>query len=447
MTFPEDFIDRMKAMLGDEYSDFEKSFSQEIPSRGIRINTLKDGAEEKVLEKTEEYERVSWCENGYRARGEMPGGRHPYHASGLFYFQEPSAMSAVPQLGIKPGMRVLDLCAAPGGKATQGAAYLKGEGLIVANEIIAKRAAILSENIERLGVKNAVVTNETPQKLSEKYPEFFDRIILDAPCSGEGMFRKEPQAVTEWSLAHVETCAVRQKHIADCAVKMLAPGGRLVYSTCTFAPSENEGVAEYIINTYPDMKLVKVEAEGLSEGNGKWINSDTDMSLTARIFPHKAEGEGHFIALFEKSGAGVSDIMTAKEIKSKEYDEFCKKFLANPLKGVLISFGDTLYLLPEGINIDKIKVVRAGLELGEVRKGRFIPSHALALALKKEDFKNTIDFDSESEEIKKFLRGETIDADIEGWCCVLADGYPIGWAKGSGGVLKNHYPKHLRNLK
>ena len=446
MTFPEDFINRMKAMLGDEYSDFEKSFSEEIPSRGIRINTLKDGAKEKVLGKTEEYEQVSWCENGYRASGEMPGGRHPYHASGLFYFQEPSAMSAVPQLGIKPGMRVLDLCAAPGGKATQGAAYLKGEGLIVANEIIAKRAAILSENIERLGVKNAVVTNETPQRLSEKYPEFFDRIILDAPCSGEGMFRKEPQAVTEWSLAHVEACSVRQKHIADCAVKMLSPGGRLVYSTCTFAPSENEGVAEYIINTYPDMKLVKIEAEGLSDGNGKWIESGEDMSKTARIFPHKAKGEGHFIALFEKSGEGIAEAMTAKEIKSKEYDEFCKKFLINPPKGVLISFGDTLYLLPYGINIDKIKVVRAGLELGEVRKGRFIPSHALALALKKEDFKNTIDFDSESEEIKKFLRGETIDADIDGWCCVLSDGYPIGWTKGSGGVLKNHYPKYLRNM-
>lgn len=446
MTFPVDFTERMKKMLGDEFSDFEKSFSEDITYRGIRINTLKEESKEKVLAKTEKYESIPWCESGYYAYGNMPGGKHPYHASGLFYFQEPSAMAAVPQLGIMPGMKVLDLCAAPGGKATQAAEYLKGEGLIVANEIIAKRAKILSENIERLGVKNAVITNETPIRLAEKYPGFFDRIILDAPCSGEGMFRKEPQATVEWSLAHSETCALRQKHIADCAVKMLAPGGMLVYSTCTFAPCENEGVAEYILDTYPDMKLEEIKSEGLTDGCGEWIDSKTDMSPTARIFPHKAKGEGHFIALLKKDGTGFFDEVSVKTVKSKEYDDFCKKNIKNPPKGNLISFGDTLYLLPEGINIDKIKVVRAGLELGEVRKGRFVPSHALALALNRDDFRNTENFNSESEEIKKYLRGETIEAEAEGWCAVLSDGYPIGWAKGSGGILKNHYPKHLRNM-
>ena len=437
-SVPQDFADRMKDMLGSEYEAFLTAFTKGEMWSGMRINTLKEGAKEAVLRKTGSFDKVDWCEDGCYTDKEILNGKHPYHSAGLIYFQEPSAMAAVSALKIEKGSKVLDLCAAPGGKSTQAAAALAGEGLLVANEIIPSRAKILSENIERMGIKNAVVTNESPEKLLQKYPEEFDYIILDAPCSGEGMFRKEPQAVTEWSLAHSETCGVRQKHIADCAVGMLKKGGRLVYSTCTFAPCENEDVASYIAETYPEMMIVNTELEGVSDGY------DAD-GFTKRIFPHKARGEGHFVAVFEKRGEREGEEITVNNSKKPpEYEEFCKKYLKNTPEGEILKFGDRLYLMPMELDINKIKVLRAGLELGEIRKGRFIPSHALALALSREDFAFVADFDAESEEIKKYMHGETLNGDIDGWCAVLVDGYPLGWAKGSGGVLKNHYPKHLR---
>lgn len=435
---PQDFVLRMKDMLGSEYDEFEKAFTQGEEHCGLRVNTLKTGAREKISAKLGGFDEIPWCTDGCYTNKNILSGKHAYHAAGLFYFQEPSAMAVVPAANIESGAWVLDLCAAPGGKSTQAAAALRGTGLLVANEIIPSRAKILSENIERMGIKNAVVTNESPDKLRKKFPEMFDCIILDAPCSGEGMFRKEPQAVTEWSAAHSDTCAVRQKHIADCAVGMLAPGGRLIYSTCTFAPAENEGVAEYITENYPQMRLLPIEANGLSEGYD-------ELSLTRRIFPHKAKGEGHFFALFEKAGEKTGrSTAQAKSVTSAEYADFCKRFLKNEPQGIVISFGDRLYLMPASLDMSKLKVLRAGLELGEVRKGRFVPSHALALALDADDFVNSVSFDAESDEIAKYLHGETIPSEVEGWCAVLADGFPIGWAKGSNGVLKNHYPKHLR---
>ena len=431
-------------MLGDEYESFYNEMTSGTPHSGLRINTLKRGARGAVLSKLGAAEPVSWCADGFYADKEILSGKHPYHAAGLFYFQEPSAMAAVPSLGIKPGARVLDLCAAPGGKATQAAAALCGAGLLAANEIVPKRAKILAENIERMGVKNAVVTNEEPERLLNKYPCFFDYIILDAPCSGEGMFRKEPQAAVEWSREHSSACAVRQKHIADCAVGMLAAGGRLIYSTCTFSPAENEGVAAYILEKYPYMKLLNIESGGLSDGCGDWVKAGAELKRTKRIFPHRSRGEGHFFALFEKNGGESSAAQEQPETKCAAYDKFCRESLTNPPDGVLCAFGEQLYMLPKGINIDKIKVLRAGLHLGEVRKSRFIPSHALALALSAEDFKNTISYGAESDEIRRFLHGETLAADIDGWCAVLVDGYPLGWAKGTQGILKNHYPKGLR---
>ncbi len=437
-NLPNDFALRIKALLGDEFDEFLLAFTTAENTVGIRVNTLKADAKEKISAKLGKFDSIPWCKDGTYGEKTYLSGKHPYHASGLFYFQEPSAMAVVPQLGIQPGDKVLDLCAAPGGKSTQAAAALLGEGLLVANEIIPSSAKILSENIERMGIKNAVVTNESPDKLAKKYPEFFDCIILDAPCSGEGMFRKEPQALTEWSAAHSDTCSERQKRIADSAIKMLAPGGRLVYSTCTFSRCENEDVAEYITDTYPDIHLLPINAEGLSKGFDK-------NCFTARIFPHKAHGEGHFIALFEKGGIKPETVSQKPCSKSpKEYEEFAKKVLKNAPDGEFVTFGEHLYLMPCALDIKNIKVLRAGLELGEIRKGRFIPSHALVLALTENDFVNSINFDAESEEIRRFMHGETLPANIDGWSAVLADGYPIGWAKGSGGILKNHYPKHLR---
>lgn len=444
MILPADFEVRMKRMLGDEWEAFQKSLDEMPENIGVRINPKRAGAREAVLEKIGNADRVAWCPDGYYADKTVLSGRHPYHAAGLFYFQEPSAMAAVEALGaIKPGARVLDLCAAPGGKATQAACKMDG-GVLTANEIVPKRAKILAENIARMGITNAVVMNEEPQRLLKKYPEFFDYIILDAPCSGEGMFRKEEQAVREWSTEHSEACAKRQKLIADCAVGMLAGGGKMIYSTCTFAPCENEGVCAYILEKYPEMKLCEINLCGLSDGCGAWAGAGEELSLTKRIFPHKARGEGHFFALFEKCGGGRAQDMVQKGTACREFDEFCKKNLKRRPEGTVCAFGDRIYILPEGINIDKIKVTGAGLFAGEVKKNRFEPSHDLALALCAEDFRAAVNFDAQSEQIERYMHGETIPGDADGWCAVCADGFVLGWAKGVQGVLKNHYPKTLR---
>lgn len=441
MQLPEKFSDRMKTMLQDEYEDFARAFKDEPIYRGMRINSLKSGAEEQILSAFLDLEKVLWCDNGYYIDKEILSGKSPYHMGGLVYFQEPSAMSTVEALGINKGDFVLDLCAAPGGKSTQAAEKLSGTGLLVANEIVQKRSLILAENIQRMGIKNAVVTNESPERLAEKYPSFFDKIIVDAPCSGEGMFRKEPQAVTEWSEEHTKSCAVRQKNILKSAFSMLKKGGRLVYSTCTFAPCENEGVADWILSEFDDVKLCAITIDGLSDGKGEYINSGYDLSGTKRIFPHRAKGEGHYVALFEKAEGEARDYI--KEYKcsfSDIFREFEKNNLNCKLGGYIINFADKLYLMPEKIDIDKIKVQLPGLFLGVCKKGRFEPSHALCLALGKDDFKSKI----ELSDMGKYFRGETVPCDNTGWTAVLYNGYPMGWGKASDGVLKNHFPKYLR---
>lgn len=441
MLLPKEFVDRMTSMLKEESDSFFASLDNAPIYRGIRINTLKKGAKEAVLGKIPDSEGVAWCKNGYYIDKEILSGKDPYHMGGLVYFQEPSAMSTVEALGIEKGDRVLDLCAAPGGKATHAAEKLAGEGLLVANEIVTKRSLILAENIQRMGIKNAIVTNESPEKLAEKYPSFFDKIIVDAPCSGEGMFRKEPQAVTEWSQEHTASCAIRQKHILTSAFAMLKKGGRLVYSTCTFAPCENEGIADWVLSNFDDVKLLEINLDGLSDGVSDYVNSEYDLSHTKRIFPHISKGEGHFVALFEKtSGDEESYIKEYKCSNTKDFLDFQKENLNCKLEGSFVSFGDKLYLMPEGIDIDKIKVQLAGLFLGVCKKGRFEPSHALCLALSKEDFKRTLTVDS----TEKYYRGETLPCEENGWTAVLHKGFPIGWGKASCGILKNHFPKYLR---
>lgn len=450
MKLPEDFNKRMKLMLGDEYDDFVKSMDERPVFTGIRINTSKRGACEAVLEEFGELERVPWCDSGFYADKSEISGNHPYHLAGLFYFQEPSAMSTVAALPIEKGDKILDLCAAPGGKATQAGASLSGSGLIVTNEIVKNRANILSDNIERFGLTNAIVTNETPQKLAEKYSGFFDKIIVDAPCSGEGMFRKEPQAVDEWSIQHTISCGIRQRHILDCAMKMLRGGGYLVYSTCTFAPEENEKVCAYLLDNYNVEMVSATQLDMLCKGRGEWSDSEHDMSPARRIFPHQHKGEGHFVALFrslekeaEYAGNKQSSVNNTDEAQAL-YRDFEKEFLNIRLDGEFCMFGENLYLIPNGIDIDKIKVLRAGLHLGICRKNRFEPSHALCLALDSGAFKNIMDFSADSADLKKYLMGDTLDCDKKGWCAVTVNGFSIGWGKASNGVLKNHFPKHLR---
>lgn len=421
---PDKFCERMKNDLQNEYDSFIASY-EESPYIGLRVNTLKTDVQK--FSETVDFcgERIYWCENGFYYDGKK--GNHPASVAGLFYSQEPSAMIAAELMPIGKGDKVLDLCAAPGGKSTQLAAKMGGSGLLVSNEVIANRAKILCENIERMGIKNAVVTNMYPEKMEKLFEGFFDKIMVDAPCSGEGMFRKDEVAIQEWSIEHTEACAVRQLSILDSAYKMLKCSGYIVYSTCTFAKVENEGVCEEFVKSHPDMEILEMH----------------------RLMPHKVKGEGHFSALMRKSGEDkpikYSYPAEAKKDAVSSYRKFEKENLNVKLEGRFVSFGENLYLLPEEmISLDKIKCIRPGLLLGEVKKGRFEPSHHLCMALKCDDFMRTIALTDD--EIQVYLTGGTINRDGEkGFGAMLYNGkFPIGWYKLSDGVAKNHYPKHLR---
>ena len=466
---PQEFQVRMQQMLGEEYENFLKGYDKPR-FHALRRNPLKI-AEKDFLEKVPyQLTPVPWSKHGYYYKHEDQPGKHPYHEAGVYYIQEPSAMSVVEYLEVKPGEQVLDLCAAPGGKTTQIAGFMNGEGLLVCNEIHPQRAKILSENIERLGIKNALVTNETPQKLSAVFPGFFDKILVDAPCSGEGMFRKNEDACTEWSLDNVRLCGERQDEILDCAASMLKPGGRIVYSTCTFAPMENEGSIYRFLNRQGSFHTVSVKVyEGMSTGNIDWYLSDktvgeveetnrADMSeqisKTIRLWPHLLKGEGHYLAVLEKEGdlsdyQGYCKNAPEKGINDKECEDFyafCKENLKEIPQGVKIKFGDQLYLIPEEMPALKgLKVLRPGLHLGTLKKNRFEPSHALALSLTGDKVVHSVSYAADSYEIKAYLNGQTLNHTGEkGWYLIMADGYSIGWAKLAGSVLKNHYPKGLR---
>lgn len=470
---PEKFLERMQNMLGEEYPAFLESLSGKR-YRALRLNPLKTRIQEAKEKLPFALSPVPWTKNGFYYEEEEQPGKHPYHEAGLYYIQEPSAMAPVPCLmeerasasaiperqeepvsaatipeqQEKPATpeRVLDLCAAPGGKSTQIAEYMRGCGMLITNEIHPQRAKILSENIERMGISNAIVLNETPESLSKKFIAFFDRILVDAPCSGEGMFRKNDNAGEEWSEENVALCAERQDGILDCAATMLKPGGRLVYSTCTFAPAEDEGSVSRFLEAHPDFYLEKEE----------------------RLMPHKVKGEGHFLAVLHREGGQLSSAATAGTEKSlalkdcKEFLDFAKEALTIPAEEltagkILLRFGEQLYLAPaETPSLRGLKVLRPGLHLGTVKKNRFEPSHALALFLKKEQVVNGINLAGDGTAVRKYLEGQTLTigagCDVEmadatlpkGWCLVCVDGYSLGWGKAAGAVLKNHYPKGLR---
>ena len=457
---PQDFKDRMKKMLGDEYEAFEKSYDHE-KYQAIRINPLKTEKETFLKETTFTLNEIPWCEKGFYYSAEDAPGKHPYHAAGVYYIQEPSAMAPAEYLEVQPGERILDLCAAPGGKSTQLATKMNGQGMIVCNEIHAARAKILSENIERLGIKNAVVLNETPAHLAEVFFEYFDKILVDAPCSGEGMFRKNEAACNEWSLDNVTICAERQDEILDYAASMLKPGGRIVYSTCTFAPAENEGSIYRFLERHQEFNTVSVPVyEGMTAGNLEWYQEGAEpdakeqIARTIRLWPHLLNGEGHYLAVLQKQGVlgdyeGYCKNPLEKGIAEKDcedFNSFCKENLMEIPIGTKIKFGEQLYLIPEGMpSLKGLKVLRPGLHLGTLKKNRFEPAHALALYLKENEVKHFISYDSGSYEIKAYLSGQTLNYNGEkGWYLILADGYSIGWAKLAGAVLKNHYPRGLR---
>lgn len=478
MNLPIEFEKKMKAFLGNEWDDFLYSYDNNR-FQALRFNTLKVQSPEERMRilktlKISSEKKVSWANEAYYFDENVRPGKHPYHEMGLYYIQEPSAMSAAALLAPKPGMRVLDLCAAPGGKSTQLATYLGDSGLLVSNEINTQRSRILSQNIERMGIKNAIVTNEDSFVLASHFPGFFNAIQVDAPCSGEGMFRKLPEAIEQWSMENVAICAARQKEILDNAAVMLKPGGTIVYSTCTFSKEENENVIEYFLERHPDFTLEEME----------------------RFWPHKVDGEGHFVAKLVRRGSvnelgadydvcedscnkvedtGLkADRKTKKNKNSKNrknetkpaltkenmklltefLDETISEDMAAWIKNSrLVMFGEQLYRLPDmEVDIKGLKVQRAGLHIGEFKKQRFEPSHSLALALKLSEAKNVVKLTWDDPQTTGFFNGQSVMLSDEqtaeckkGWALVCVDGYTAGWGKVNGTQVKNHYPKGLRN--
>ncbi len=426
---PEAFLDRMKIQLGDEFPAFLESLER---PRAVALRFNPHKGEMPCLPFIQS--SVDWEPMGFYYNPDARPGLHPYHEAGVYYLQEASAMAPVALLDPQPGERICDLCAAPGGKSTQIAGRLGDNGFLLCNEWSPKRAKILSRNIERLGIANALVTNEHPQRLAERYAGFFDRVLIDAPCSGEGMFRKEEAAVTDWSEETVQMCARRQAEILHSGAALVRPGGRLVYSTCTFAPEENEQVVAEFLNTHPEFVPETTEAPWFVPGeNG-----------TFRMWPHKLLGEGHFAAVLRRKGeAFADDPMPRGERLPREWTAFAQQLGITLPAGNALLFGRSLFWTPWDMpDIRGIKVERPGLELGEIKKDRFEPAHALALWLQKAN--NVQDIPGDSPLIQAYMHGETIPSDKTGWCLVTVDGYSIGWGKGDGNVLKNHYPKGLR---
>ena len=448
-NLPQEFLNKMKTLLGAEYEDFLASYHRPR-NFGLRVNVGKISPEEFQKLAPFHLQPVPWTENGFYYTLEEDNSvlpaRHPFYYAGLYYLQEPSAMTPAAMLKVTPGEKVLDLCAAPGGKATELGARLHGKGLLVANDISASRAKALLKNIEVFGISNAFVTNEMPAHLAGQFPEFFDKILVDAPCSGEGMFRKDPAVAKAWDAEKPFACAKQQKEIITQAANMLAPGGQMLYSTCTFSPEENEQVIAYLLDSREDMEVLELpQMEGFSRG--------IHLSRCVRIWPHKMNGEGHFLALLQKKGqkAAVKEEVTDrsagnKKINSPEMQEFFQD-ITMPINWNRVEIRkDQAYYVPEETKgRTGLTFLRNGLYLGEIRKGRFEPSQSLAMALKKEEYASVVDLEASDERVMKYLKGETLEVgDLhstreKGWQLVCVNGYPLGWGKLVNGTLKNKY--------
>lgn len=469
MDLPQEYVDKMINLLGeDEFSLYQASLD-ENRSFGVRVNTLKISNTD-FLEKLGQIinvkQEIPWTSDGFyydpfeKDNTEMPG-KLPFYHAGLYYIQEPSAMYPAQQLDVKPGDKVLDLCAAPGGKSTKLGVKLAGEGLLVANDISQERVKALIYNLELAGVKNVIVTNELPENLSKKFKEYFDKILVDAPCSGEGMFRKDNEAVKSWGKFKTEVCAEMQREILEYAHVMLKPGGHILYSTCTFDPAEDENMIAEFMEKYPVYELLPLEKVG------GIVDGLYEMSKAARLWPHKLKGEGHFTAMLEKKSDGKVDDAGDKPRNGKSYkilkevpDEF-KKFWKKNMQGEVPSgyyytAGDGLYHLPcTPPDIDGLKVPKIGLNMGELNHGKFKPSQQFAMAYG-EAFVRKINFVYDSEDIKRYLRGETLTVTNtfdDGWYAVCVSpkdstevGYVLGTGVMSNGMLKNMYPKGWRRL-
>ena len=466
---PQSFLDSMKEILGEDYEAFLAGFDGQR-QYGLRVNTLKMNLEEFERIAPFHLKKVPWISNGYFYEAEDVPAKHPFYSAGLYYLQEPSAMTPASRLKVQPGERLLDLCAAPGGKATELGAALQGEGLLVANDINTARARALLRNLELFGISNSFVTNEPPHVLAERFPEFFHKIMVDAPCSGEGMFRKNPAVVDSWQEKGPEYFSKLQRKIIVQAADMLLPGGMMFYSTCTFSPLENEKTITHLLKERSDMEVIPMEdyegfAEGLTSYRGEVF--DESCKLCRRIWPHKMSGEGHFMALLHKKNGvqqQVQQIVSQssiwwekckglnKEQKAAAEDFFSHVNIAYDEKRIDVR-GDNLYYLPAPKYDGRgLHFLRNGLFMGEFKKKRFEPSQPFALALHAQDFDQVLDFPADDERLSRYLRGETLDvSDLiagekkrKGWQLVMVAGHPLGFGKLVNNNLKNKYPAGWR---
>ena len=466
---PQSFLDSMKEILGEDYEAFLAGFDGQR-QYGLRVNTLKMNLEEFERIAPFHLKKVPWISNGYFYEAEDVPAKHPFYSAGLYYLQEPSAMTPASRLKVQPGERVLDLCAAPGGKATELGAALQGEGLLVANDINTARARALLRNLELFGISNSFVTNEPPHVLAERFPEFFHKIMVDAPCSGEGMFRKNPAVVDSWQEKGPEYFSKLQREIIVQAADMLLPGGMMFYSTCTFSPLENEKTITHLLKERPDMEVMPMEdyegfAEGLTSYRGEVF--DESCKLCRRIWPHKMSGEGHFMALLHKKNGTPQQVQQTvsqssiwwekckglnKEQKAAAEDFFSNVNIAYDEKRIDVR-GDNLYYLPAPQYDGRgLHFLRNGLFMGEFKKKRFEPSQPFALALHAQDFDQVLDFPADDERLSRYLRGETLDvSDLiagekkrKGWQLVMVAGHPLGFGKLVNNNLKNKYPAGWR---
>ena len=457
MRLPDSYINRMRDMLGEEELSLYLSAMEKDARSGVRVNTLKLSAEEFSDLSELSLSPVPWTDNAFFYEEGASPSRHPYYYAGMYYIQEPSAMTPAALFNVLPGDRVLDLCAAPGGKSTALGAKLKGEGVLVSNDISNSRAKALLKNIEMFGITNALVTSEPSDKLADRFEGYFDKILVDAPCSGEGMFRKQHAIVKNWEQYGTEYYAKLQREILPSAVKMLRPGGELLYSTCTFSPLEDEDTVSYILNRFPEMKLVPLcdEAKmkalkdvGFAVGRNDWATSPAaDMTKTIRLFPHKIEGEGHFIALLKKDEDAPGYSASPSKVKSAKLPDELKEFLSySGFSGNvnnIVERDGRFYLTSELLpDVTGLRILRNGLLLGEQKKGRFEPSQAYAMSLKAECYPNVLDLSSQDPRVLKYLKCETIEADAdtkEGYVLVCVDGYPLGFGKYKNNSFKNRY--------
>lgn len=446
MKLPESFEIRMQEMLGEDFSKYQASLDR--PSfHGLRVNTNKISVEEFLRISPFSLEPVPWCPNGFYYDEDVQPAKHPYYFAGLYYIQEPSAMTPASVLPIEPGDRVLDICAAPGGKSTELAARLQGTGLLVSNDISHSRAKALLKNLELFGIPNMLVLSEPSNIIAERFEGFFDKILIDAPCSGEGMFRKSNSMIKAWEKNGVELFVNLQQSILREMVTCLRPGGSLVYSTCTFSPEENEQAMDYLLELAPELELQELPMyEGFDTGHPEWSRTGKEeVKHCRRLWPHRVKGEGHFVALLKKQESGethgVNRYRPAKVKLPEEVWDFLNRIQWDWDESRMELQKERLYYLPEEMPDGKgLRMLRNGLLLGELKKNRFEPSQSLAMALRMEEFENAISLPASDERVIRYLKGETIELEGgNGLILFCVDGYPLGWGKLSNGSLKNKY--------